>query len=120
MRRIVWWTALVMLSARVASAEPLSPKMAMAGIITAAAGIGMMAPYGDEYRVFDQTLCVNTAQRSIDWGRCEQPTARVITAGKWVLAAGLGMTALGFWPKRVTVAPMVGPHVKGVTGRLQW
>ena len=119
MRRIVWWTALVMLSARVVSAEPLSPKLAMAGIITAAAGIGMMAPYGEEYHVFDRTYCVANSY-TLDRGKCEQPTAAVITAGKWVLAAGLGMTALGFWPKRVTVAPMIGPHVKGVAGRVRW
>ena len=118
-----WWSVmLVACMSRPLAAEPLSPKLAIAGVTTMAVGIGMMAPYGDEYRVFDQTLCVNTAQRSIDRGRCEQPTARVITAGKWVMGAGTALTVLGFWPvtPKVAIAPMVGPTATGVRGRVQW
>ena len=119
-RNIVWWVAVLAMSTRVVSAEPLSRELVVVGVVTVVTGAGMFAGGGDEYRVFDHTVCVSATGRSITDGHCAEATEGMKTAGKWLLGAGLGMIGLGFLPKHVAVAPMIGPHIKGVAGRVRW
>ena len=112
-------SATVMTGSAAAQTAPLSRPLALTGIVTMVGGIAMMAPYGEEYRFLGHPYCVS--DREVARGPCEQPTAGVITAGKWVLAAGAVMTVVGLWRvHRVSVAPMVGPQGQGIAGTIRW
>jgi hypothetical protein len=80
--------------------EPVSLTVAMAGVVVASAGFGLM---------------LHTTQPC----SCEPRTAWVV-GGVVVVAAGVTMTWLGLRSRTVTIAPDIGPHVVGGTAVIRW
>lgn len=79
-----------------ATGEPVSMTIAMAGVVVAAAGFGMMLH---------------------ESGPCYcGPAPGWVLGGVAVVAAGVTLTWLGLRSRTVTIAPVVSPHVVGVVG----
>lgn len=82
------------------SGEPVSMTVAMAGVVVASAGFGLML-------------------RTTEPCNCAPRTAWVV-GGVIVVAAGVTLTWLGLRSRTITVSPTLGPHAVGGAVALRW
>jgi len=83
----------------VATNEPVSLTVALAGVMVVGAGIGIML-HGAEY--------------------CCESRPGWIVGGGVVVGAGVTMTWLGLRSRTVVIAPVITPHVRGALGTIRW
>ena len=95
--------------------QPSHPKLAVAGVVIAALGIGLVSPGGD-VKWFGETYCV--MERSVDYGSCTSHQAKQI--GLAMIGAGALMTWIGARSKRVTVSPQLSKTTKGASATIRW
>lgn len=124
-KQIVRWLIVAMMMPHVAWAqssyktgEPVSPKLAMAGVITIIAGWGVMFhPSEDDVHVLNSTYCVSDTG-DVEYGSCSSPMEYKV--GAIMIGSGVLMTWLGMRSKRVKVSPTLGPNVMGAQATIQW
>lgn len=94
--------------------RPRSEKLGIAGAVTILAGVAMMLPAGDTYRVLGDDYCVNTY--SVDYGSCSDPT--LIKVG--LLAVGAGSLMVWIGTRRVAIHPLITTRTKAMSATLRW
>jgi len=95
--------------------RPRSRGLALAGALTAVAGLAWIFPRGQTYRILGDEFCVTTY--AVDSGRCTS-SDREKLVGMYVLIAGGTMLIFGL--QRVTVSPMVSHTLVGARATVQW
>lgn len=99
--------------------EMVSPKLAVAGLITTLVGVAMMLPQGDEYHILGDTYCVSYSGRDVNYGGCGNPIS-VVKAGAIAAGVGVTMMVIGMQSKTFTIAPQVSPTSKSVMAVFRW
>lgn len=101
----------------------ISERLGWAGFLTTITGVLIMPSYNFEGKndtILGQDYCVTDYSDGsfVVKGRACEMTGSHVKVGAYVALAGGAMMAIGF--SKVTVAPMVGPHVKGAKLTVQW
>ena len=97
--------------------DMVSAKLAIAGILIAAAGFGVaFHPSEDTYHILGDSYCVGDTY--VNDGGCGSPLETQIGLG--MIGGGILMAWVGLRTKHVSVSPSINKTQKGVTARIRW
>ena len=98
--------------------DMVSPKLAIAGIFTAAAGAGLLFHFGyDNVDVLNSTYCVSD-WGDVAYGSCGTALDRKV--GGIMLLSGVMMVWIGARTKKVKVSSSLGPNDTSVKATIVW
>jgi hypothetical protein len=97
--------------------EPVSRKLAWAGLTTAVVGFTVLGPWGDQYSILGDQYCVT--EYAVYADSC-LAKGKQLAIGSALLGGGIVMMWAGLRTKKVRVSPSVGKKAASVQATIVW